>query len=596
VRLFETFTDDQVGKIAAAVKRHHFSAGENIVTQGGKGDFCQLIELGEVAHQVNGQETARFKAGQLCSDKPLLEDGYTFEGSLVALSDVDVYFLTRHQFESKLGSLKVLQSEQYEADPRKLISDFYKGGDHRGPAGTLGASNLQPDPASRTQWFVVYRPCSRDSIAKMLGRVGVGKGLNIKGKSAKKNRLSGFVPFMQIHNNDHKPEVEQSPRDARTKIFYRNVMAREIAMTKLNTVLREARNELKIDDPTIHLIRSYEPKAFGIDAPEPLVKETYIMRSDISPIVGWETGRPSEPAFMDMNLHAVRGNSVPTVVLYQHDLADPLNPLGLLIAYAEAHVKPVCSDFDTFTIGSKGMKYEATPPQQIELVHWALDHTTALLEEPTAKGWTGRWLDVLKEENKRGFHPELPKYGFGDPTSYRLIEDVVATTEVCGAVRHGAECFNFYFPQELDDEFLVIWDGFTNPPWQSFKEPALRDFLLERCKDGYGFPINPVWPVRDQGWYDVLVALQGNPEAAKNLKSWLPPESGVMEKIKTLHAQYPGGFKVVKKDDEKPLEAPKAPEAAAQQQQKPKQGGIIGSVTNFVDGLTNGNQQPQQSA
>ena len=40
----------------------------------------------------------------------------------------------------------------------------------------------------------------------------------------------------------------------------------------------------------------------------------------------------------------------------------------------------------------------------------------------------------------------------------------------CGAVRHGAECFNFYFPQELDPDFLIVWDGFANeppdnPPW-----------------------------------------------------------------------------------------------------------------------------------
>jgi hypothetical protein len=41
----------------------------------------------------------------------------------------------------------------------------------------------------------------------MLGRVGVGKGLNIKGKSAQKNRLSGFVPFLQITDNEHKKEV-----------------------------------------------------------------------------------------------------------------------------------------------------------------------------------------------------------------------------------------------------------------------------------------------------------------------------------------------------------------------------------------------------
>ena len=39
---------------------------------------------------------------------------------------------------------------------------------------------MSRDPANNSSWFVVYRPCSRDSIAKMLGRVGVGKGLNIK--------------------------------------------------------------------------------------------------------------------------------------------------------------------------------------------------------------------------------------------------------------------------------------------------------------------------------------------------------------------------------------------------------------------------------
>ena len=81
-----------------------------------------------------------------------------------------------------------------------------------------------------TDWFAIYRPCSRDSIAKMLGGVGVGKGLNIKGKSAQKNRLSGFVPFLQIHNNDHKKDVEASPKDARCRIFFKNVMAREEAM------------------------------------------------------------------------------------------------------------------------------------------------------------------------------------------------------------------------------------------------------------------------------------------------------------------------------------------------------------------------------
>jgi len=29
-----------------------------------------------------------------------------------------------------------------------------------------------------------------------------------------------------------------------------------------------------------------------------------------------------------------------------------------------------------------------------------------------------------------------------------------------GGVRHAAEAVNYYFPQELDDEFLVVWEGF----------------------------------------------------------------------------------------------------------------------------------------
>eukprot|EP00913_Durusdinium_trenchii_P024466 g22968.t1 len=102
-----------------------------------------------------------------------------------------------------------------------------------------------------------------------------------------------------------------------------------------------------------------------------------------------------------------------------------MNPHGLLIAYAEATVKPVVSDFDTFTVGSRGMTYKRL-----------LDFL--------------RWLEVLKEAHDEGFHPDIPEYGFGDETSYKLIEGIVEATSESGAVRHGAECFNFYFPQEMD--------------------------------------------------------------------------------------------------------------------------------------------------
>lgn len=415
-----------------------------------------------------------------------------------------------------------------------------------------------------TDWFAIYRPCSRDSIAKMLGGVGVGKGLNIKGKSAQKNRLSGFVPFLQIHNNDHKKDVEASPKDARCRIFFKNVMAREEAMGALNKVMREGDGRTgealevavmqiwPVDEP-------YAPTCFGLDVPEPVVREAYIMRPDLSPIIGWETGRPSVPEFMDMNLHGIREDSYPKVVLYQYDLSDPMNPHGLLIAYAESapqpRVKPVCSDFDTFTVGSRGMRYDAMPEEQCSLIHWELDQLEAVLQKAPheSTSWTGHWLRVIKEAEEGGMHPNYPsRFGFGEPTSTRLISDVVDATQQCGAVRHGAECFNFWFPQELDRDYLIVWDGYTDSnwtpelsaalPWRQAKENEVRQFLIDRAREGYSFPLNPIWPVRNPGWYDVLQALMYGRETRENLDKWFPPDSGIVAKIETLRKAYPRGF------------------------------------------------------
>merc|ERR1719198_2607763 len=143
------------------------------------------------------------------------------------------------------------------------------------------------------------------------------------------------------------------------------------------------------------------------------------MSPDIVPRVGWETGRASEPAFMDMNLHAVREVSEPRVVLYQFDEGDPMNPRGLLIAYAEQFVKPVVSDFDTFTVGSTNVKYEPLPANQAGLAKWSLEHAKSVISKgPSEEGWTSAWLAILKVEAENGFHPVFPKYGYGDPTSY----------------------------------------------------------------------------------------------------------------------------------------------------------------------------------
>lgn len=57
------------------------------------------------------------------------------------------------------------------------------------------------------------------------------------------------------------------------------------------------------------------------------------------------------------------------------------------------------------------------------------------------------------------------------------------------------------------------------------------------------FPINPVWPVRDPGWYEVFQELCKADQA--NMKAWFPAESGILEQIEQLHAAHPNGYSTV---------------------------------------------------
>merc|ERR1719359_2554540 len=207
-------------------------------------------------------------------------------------------------------------------------------------------------------------------------------------------------------------------------LYFKSKANREEALKTLNTRMNSL-DRNAVENRKIDIRDDYAPKVYGIDLPEPVLHEAYLMIPDLSPVMGWETGRRSEPAFMDMNLHAIRDVSEPKVVLFQFDEADPMNVRGLLIAYAEELVKPVVSDFDTFTVASKGMSYEPVPEDQQKIVCWMLEHAENVLLTPDHNPWTVRWLEVLKKEGERGFHPKIPKYGFGDPTSYRLIGDIV---------------------------------------------------------------------------------------------------------------------------------------------------------------------------
>lgn len=317
----------------------------------------------------------------------------------------------------------------------------------------------------------------------------------------------------------------------------------------------EAFERLKseMDDPSIAEIDDF-PDAFGLEIPERLIKEAYILRPDLTHQAGWDTGRKSTPAFSNMNSHSLHDSNrglnedIIHTALLQYDNEDPMNPHGLVMAYAtENGVHAVVSDFDCFTVAHKGMTCRPLSEEQQEMQKWMLKHTEAILDNPTSHSWSSRWLDVLKTESIAGFHPEVPKYGFGDPTSYGIMEKLVHNMRETGGVRHGAECFNFYFPQELDDEYLIIWEGFgEKKPWKYVSEGEVRKFCLERIAEDYSFPVNPAWPLRDEGWYDVLQALRKNPATCDSLSAWFPASGGILENIDRIRAKNVNGFKTTR--------------------------------------------------
>lgn len=559
--MMEMLKPEELMKLVDIVKLRMYDTGENLITQNEAGNELFILLQGEAVTkvatywlgiEVDVQEHRKYYAGGVFGERALLRGDPRAASIVATVDNVKALVLSRGKFERLLGPMSQMQEGQYLADPRKLIADFYNPGDKTGPKGALMLKDGQgeePPAVSKedaTAWFAVYRPTSRDAISKMLSGHAVGKGLNVKGKSAKKGVLSGFVPFLQISENEHKEKIETAPPSSRIKLYFRSKHGRDDAMSTLYGVMYAS--NVEVESKTITPVEDYAPNAFGLELPEPVLIQAYIKNPNIVPRVGWETGRASEPAFMDLNMHAIRGKSEPQVCLMQFDEEDPMNPRGLLIAYAEEFVKPVVSDFDTFTVGSRGMKYEPLPIDQAELATWALTHTKAVLSAPGEVGWTGRWLEILKVEGDKGFHPEFPKYGFGDPTSYGLIGDVVNATISCGAVRHGAECFNFYFPQELDDEYLVVWEGFPDKPWDYKNEAGLREFLAKRIEENFTFPLNPVWPVRDKGWSDILDKMLANPGVKEIMSAW-DPSGKTISTIQELHNEFPDGFYVLNKDE-----------------------------------------------
>ena len=215
LQFFEKYSVNQIAQLAGVMRPMDVKPGEAIARQGEPARHMVIVESGQcvATAEEDGRaaELGRYEAGKMFGEKALLESTSCAATVTAVGEGAQVWTLSREAFEAKLGPLRKLQEEQDRRDPRRLISNFYNKGDATGPAGALASGAPQ---SSTSAWFAVYRPCSRDSIAKMLSENGTGKGLNIKGKSAKKNRLSGFVPFCQISKAEDKKRLEETPRDA----------------------------------------------------------------------------------------------------------------------------------------------------------------------------------------------------------------------------------------------------------------------------------------------------------------------------------------------------------------------------------------------
>ena len=116
--------------------------------------------------------------------------------------------------ELVLKRLKKLQWARafIDSDPRRQILEYFLPGDHNGPRGLLRVKELPLPKMPTTTYFSVWRPTSMDAVRMLMAGDATGKSLNIKGKSAKQGIISGFVPFLQIHEEKDKAKVRGTLR------------------------------------------------------------------------------------------------------------------------------------------------------------------------------------------------------------------------------------------------------------------------------------------------------------------------------------------------------------------------------------------------
>ncbi|GFH47818.1 hypothetical protein CTEN210_04294 [Chaetoceros tenuissimus] len=478
--------------------------------------------------------------------------------------------------DSKVATLlrRQLWLESFVAlDPRRQIHSYFtevarKGGPLKNPLIQAPMSIIEG--FRRAASFSVWRPTSNDAISLMMKGQATGKGLEVKGKSAKCGRLSGLIPFIQIYEERHKNICKLGLQtNGRVHVYFKTESLREAAVERLEATTKlmmqvpqydpifededgETMEFLwEVQDYGIHRLTE---SGYGIDVSERVFYQACVIDQDISRTGDLETGRQSEPNFQAMNFDSTRSYAGigPRTVVYQTDEVDPLKPQTFVVAYEENKtVAPVASDFDCFTVGTRGVIYdEPMDVEQVELMKWMIESIDTILDEPISdRSWASYWFDVLDSSDERK-KIDMPRFGFGDPKSYQIMEGAVTrfAHNKNGAVRHGAECFNYKFPQEIDDKLLVIADygeiDGTNRPFKYMTPSELQEFMLDKLDEGFVFPLNPKWIIADVGWKRVYekMMISKNNAIQKSLETWYPKASGVRNLINQVYEKHPNGF------------------------------------------------------
>jgi len=419
--------------------------------------------------------------------------------------------------------------------------------------------------------LTVWRPCSNDAMRKMMEGTGVGKGLDIKGKSAKQGLLSAFVPFLQISEEKDKAKIMPIPYTSRLRVYYQSEAARTEVVKKLKAFAKQHENADDGDLASatdqvgeLEMLNKYAPRKYGIELGMRLFWSAVIVAQDITRTEdstdGTATGRASSPGFQDANNDTLKKatqaaaknpySKAPIPVLLQYDKEKAMRPQTLLVAYEENGVViPVVSDFDCFLLG---WRREALwfgcnlPREQEDLMMWEVNKIEEVLSDchMSPDPWTIRWLEIKKEAHHSGINFDSPPYGYGDPKSYGIMEKASSRMKDTGAVRHGSECFNYGFPQEIDETFLLVSDTLENVPWRYLDVTQLQDLLCQKLQEGFVFPLNPKWILCDPGWkkvYDHL--MKSDALYADTCRDvWYPTSLGIRERIEKICKEYPQGF------------------------------------------------------